>query len=355
MSDALRYAVLGLAAIAGKREQVQGNLAEIEAARAAKEQDFQQQVQLKTIESDLQLGRELTLKDRDFINEVRRGNVRNHLIGLPDGSVDVITTFGPRDDKTLFPEGSIQLGMALGTNAGTTGNPFLKANDYLPDVPEPLFTYNGVADTRAGHIARSGLGVEFNLGPSVGTRTRKNGNKFYSPDDRRSIFGSKFNRTFQVQSADGMVTTDNPARANQIRTETGNPIVVIDQEVDNNGAAIGEPKREVFKGQVALGERGVTNETYDLFLPTPKGVKVMPNLSEAEYLKALQDNNITDPNSVYTEVNSVKTDRYTGAFISKNQVRTIVPKDVEVSKTTYDILLPNGDEKTGTVNIFRFR
>ena len=342
MSDAFRYAVLGLAAIAGKREQVQGRLSEIQAAQAASKQDFQQQIQLKKLESDLQLGRELTLKDREFLNNERAGNIRSHLVKLPDGSIDIVKAYGPVIDKTLYPEGAVQLGVALGPNAGTKDNPYQNALDYEPDVPLPLFNVNGIPDTRAGHIARSGIGVELNLGPSVGTRTRKNGNKFYSPDDRRSIFGSKFNRTFQVQGVDGMVTTNNPAQANQIRTQTGNPIVVIDQEVDNNGAAIGEPKREVFKGQVALGSSTFKSETYDVYVPTATGVEVKSGLDEAAYLKVLQDNNITDPSSVYTEINTVERDKYTNEIVSQAQNRVITPKDVKITKTTFDIILPNG-------------
>ena len=344
MSDAFRYAVLGLAAIAGKREQVQGKLSEIEAARAASEQDFQQQIQLKTLESDLQLGRELALKDREFLNNERAGNIRSHLVKLSDGSIDIVKAYGPVIDKTLYPEGAVQLGVALGPNAGTKDNPYQNALDYEPDVPLPLFNYNGVPGTKAEHVQNYGLGVEFNLGPSVGTRTRKNGNKFYSPDDRRSIFGSKTRVNYGVQGDinEGYVITPNVADANAIRARTGNPVVRITQEVDNNGAAIGEAKEEVFKGQVDLGNRIKKYQTYDLHAPKGKGVDILTDLSETEYLQALQKYGISDPQSVYTEVNNVEEDRFTGEITSHVQDRVITPRDVEITKTTFDIILPNG-------------
>ena len=61
MSDILRYATLGAAAIAGKRERVKGRLSEIQAAQAASQQEFEQNVKLEEVKSGLQLGRELTL------------------------------------------------------------------------------------------------------------------------------------------------------------------------------------------------------------------------------------------------------------------------------------------------------
>lgn len=346
MSDALRYATLGIAALAGKSQQVKGRLSEIEAARRASEQEFAQQVRLEQVKSGLQLERELSLKDREFLIEQRKGNVRNHLIGLPDGSIDVIRSFGPRDDSSLFPEGSVQLGFAMGLNPGTSSNPFEKASDYMPDIPEHLFTYRGVPDTRAGHIKNYGIGVDLYLGAAVGTRTRKNGDHIYTADERRGIYGSRFNRTFEIQSESGLTSTTNASEANKIRKETGNPIVVIDQEVDNNGAAIGEPKREVYKGQVTLPDRTRTEESYDVYVPTKTGVEVVSGLTEAEYLQTLKKYKITDPRSVYTEVNQVKRDAYTNEVISQSQSRTIIPKDVEVNKTTYDIVLPNGQTIT---------
>ena len=344
MSDILRYATLGAAAIAGKRERVKGRLSEIQAAQAASQQEFEQNVKLEEVKSGLQLGRELTLKDREFFNTIRQDNFRYHLVRLRDGSVDVIRASGPVIDKTLYPEGAVQLGVALGPNAGTKDNPYQSALDYEPDVPIPLFNYNGVPGTKAEHIQNYGLGVEFNLGPSVGTRTRANGNKFYSPDDRRSIFGSKTRVSYGVQGDinQGYVITPNVADANAIRAQTGNPVVRITQEVDNNGAAIGEAKEAVFKGQVDLGNRVKKYQTYDLYAPKGKGIEILTNLSETEYLQALQKYGISDPKSVYTEVNNVEEDRFTSEIISQTQDRVIMPKDVEITKTTFDIILPNG-------------
>ena len=344
MSDILRYATLGAAAIAGKRERVKGRLSEIQAAQAASEKEFEQNKELEILKSELQLGRELSLKDRELLNNERAGNIRSHLVRMPDGSVDIVKAYGPVIDKTLYPEGAVQLGVALGPNAGTKDNPYQSALDYEPDVPIPLFNYNGVPGTKAEHIQNYGLGVEFNLGPSVGTRTRANGNKFYSPDDRRSIFGSKTRVNYGVQGDinEGYVITPNVADANAIRARTGNPVVRITQEVDNNGTAIGEAKEEVFKGQVDLGNRVKKYQTYDLYAPKGKGIDILTNLSETEYLQALQKYGISDPQSVYTEVNNVEEDRFTGEITSHTQDRVITPRDVEITKTTFDIILPNG-------------
>ena len=344
MSDILRYATLGAAAIAGRRQQVKGRLSEIQAAQAASQQEFEQNVKLEEVKSGLQLGRELSLKDREFLNDIRQDNLRYHLVKLPDGSVDVIRASGPVIDKTLYPEGAVQLGVALGPNAGTKDNPYQSALDYTPDVPIPLHMYNGVLGTKAQHIQNYGLGVEFNLGPSVGTQTREHGNHLFTADERRSMFGSKTRVSYGVQGDidQGYVITPNVADANAIRARTGNPVVRITQEVDNNGAAIGEAKEEVFKGQVDLGNRIKKYQTYDLHAPKGKGIDILTDLSETEYLQALQKYGISDPQSVYTEVNNVEEDRFTGEITSHVQDRVITPRDVEITKTTFDIILPNG-------------
>ena len=344
MSDALRYATLGLAAIAGKREQVQGQLAEVEAQRAASAQQFEQDKRLKILESDLQYQRESKLKEFDSVLEARKSNLRHHLIQLPNGNVDVVSTYGPVMDETVFPAGAIQLGMATGDKAGTKDNPYVNANSsgLLDDIPLPLHNVDGVVGTAEEHRRIYGVGVDLRLGNQVGTRTRKNGDVYFKDEDRRSIFGSRHTTTYEVMGVDGVVRTTNPTLANNTRTQTGNDIIIIDQEVDNNNNPIGSPTRSKYDGQVSLGERGITEETYDVYLKTPKGVNVVSGLSETEYLRTLQENNITDPKSVYTEVNNVKRDRFTNEIISQTQSRTIVPKDVEYKKTTYNILLPSG-------------